>query len=120
MMRRAPSASLVVGLLLASVGPASAECAWVLWEEDESRDARVVTNTSWTAKVARETRADCEEVLEGVWGASQPEAMTLRYSHLAPEHLRAAVAVLDDVFPAGAQAGHKLQRVTEAPQTISS
>lgn len=44
--------------------------------------------------------------------------MTLRYSHLAPEHLRAAVAVLDDVLPAGAQIGHKLQRVTEATQTI--
>jgi len=25
--------------------------------------------------------------------------MTMRYSHLAPEHLRAAVAVLDDVLP---------------------
>jgi hypothetical protein len=26
--------------------------------------------------------------------------MTMRYSHLAPDHLRAAVAVLDDVLPA--------------------
>jgi integrase len=47
-------------------------------------------------------------------------AMTLRYSHLAPEHLRAAVAVLDDVLPARAEVGQKLQRVTEAPQTISA
>jgi hypothetical protein len=26
--------------------------------------------------------------------------MTMRYSHLAPDHLRAAVAVLDNVLPA--------------------
>jgi hypothetical protein len=26
--------------------------------------------------------------------------MRMRYSHLAPDHLRAAVAVLDDVLPA--------------------
>jgi hypothetical protein len=32
-MTPAPSASLVVVLLLASVGTASAECAWVLWNE---------------------------------------------------------------------------------------
>jgi integrase len=29
----------------------------------------------------------------------QTITMTMRYSHLAPDHLRAAVAVLDDVFP---------------------
>jgi len=26
--------------------------------------------------------------------------MTVRYNHLAPDHLRAAVAALDDVLPA--------------------
>jgi hypothetical protein len=30
----------------------------------------------------------------------QTITMTMRYSHLAPDHLRAAVAVLDDVLPA--------------------
>jgi hypothetical protein len=45
-------------------------------------------------------------------------AMTLRYSRRAPEHLRAAVAALDDVLPVRAELGQKLQRVTEAPQTI--
>jgi hypothetical protein len=44
--------------------------------------------------------------------------MMLRYSHLSPDHLRSAVAVLDGVLSAGAQVGHELQRVTEAPQTI--
>ena len=29
----------------------------------------------------------------------QTITMTIRYSHLAPDHLRAAVAVLDDVLP---------------------
>ena len=59
-------------------------------------------------------------VAEGSAGRARPPhpGDDLRYSHLAPEHLRAAVAVLDDVLPAGAQAGHKLQRVTGASQTI--
>jgi integrase len=30
----------------------------------------------------------------------QTIAMTMRYSHLAPDHLRAAVAVLDGILPA--------------------
>ena len=30
----------------------------------------------------------------------QTIAMTMRYSHLAPDHLRAAVAALDGVLPA--------------------
>jgi hypothetical protein len=29
----------------------------------------------------------------------QTITMTMRYSHLAPDHLRAAVAVLDDMLP---------------------
>jgi hypothetical protein len=40
--------------------------------------------------------------------------MTNRYAHLAPENLRAAVAVLDDILPARAQAGRKdFAKVTE-------
>jgi hypothetical protein len=40
MMQLARSASLVVLLLfLASVGTASAECAWVLWENRVLREA---------------------------------------------------------------------------------
>jgi hypothetical protein len=35
----------------------------------------------------------------------QTITMTMRYSHLAPAHLRAAVAVLDDVLPAHQFAG---------------
>jgi hypothetical protein len=38
--------------------------------------------------------------------------MTVRYIHLAPEHLRVAVATLDDVLPPMAQGG--LKEVSEA------
>ena len=34
----------------------------------------------------------------------QTITMTMRYSHLAPDHLRAAVAVLDSVLPASQHA----------------
>ena len=40
--------------------------------------------------------------------------MTNRDAHLAPENLRAAVAVLDDILPARAQAERKdFAKVTE-------
>jgi hypothetical protein len=32
--------ALVVAVLLASVGTASAECAWVLWQRENQREAR--------------------------------------------------------------------------------
>jgi integrase len=70
------------------------------------------TCASWLVQRGRTLR----EVQEAL--GHRTLAMTVRYSHLAPEHLRAEVAVLDDVLSAGAQGGHKLPRVTEAPQTI--
>jgi integrase len=51
------------------------------------------TFASWLVQRRRSLR----EVQEALGHAAQ--AMTMRYSHLAPEHLRAAVAVLDDVLP---------------------
>jgi integrase len=41
--------------------------------------------------------------------------ITMRYSHLAPDHLRAAVATLDGVLPARAQVGqnHSAESVAE-------
>lgn len=42
-------------------------------------------------------------------------AMTMRYAHLAPEHLRAAVSRLDDVLAAPArQDAEKTQAVVES------
>ena len=44
--------------------------------------------------------------------------LTLRYAHLAPEHLRAAAASLDTVLrhdPARAQAGHKALQIVDRP-----
>ena len=48
----APRASLVVVLLLASVGTASAECAWVLWGFEAS--------VGWLPLLGYETRAECD------------------------------------------------------------
>jgi integrase len=51
------------------------------------------TFASWLVQRGRTLR----EVQEAL--GHQTITMTMRYSHLAPDHLRAAVAVLDDVFP---------------------
>ena len=52
------------------------------------------TFASWLVQRGR-TLKEVQEAL-----GHQTIAMTMRYSHLAPDHLRAAVAVLDDVLPA--------------------
>ncbi len=52
------------------------------------------TFASWLVQRGRTLR----EVQEAL--GHQTLMMTMRYSHLAPEHLRAAVAVLDGVLPA--------------------
>jgi len=51
------------------------------------------TLASWLIQRGRTLR----EVQEAL--GHQTITMTMRYSHLAPDHLRAAVAVLDHVFP---------------------
>jgi integrase len=51
------------------------------------------TFASWLVQRGRTLR----EVQEAL--GHQTITMTMRYSHLAPDHLRAAVAVLDDVLP---------------------
>jgi len=52
------------------------------------------TFASWLVQRGR-TLKEVQEAL-----GHQTITMTMRYSHLAPDHLRAAVAVLDDVLPA--------------------
>ena len=47
---------------------------------------------------SQDRSAQLKEVQEAL--GHQTITMTMRYSHLAPDHLRAAVAVLDDVLPA--------------------
>jgi integrase len=57
------------------------------------------TFASWLVQRGRTLR----EVQEALGHRSV--TMTLRYSHLAPDHLRAAIAVLDNVLPARTQVG---------------
>jgi hypothetical protein len=52
------------------------------------------TFASWLVQRGR-TLKEVQEAL-----GHQTITMTMRYSHLAPDHLRAAVAVLDGVLPA--------------------
>ena len=52
------------------------------------------TFASWLVQRGR-TLKEVQEAL-----GHQTVTMTMRYSHLAPDHLRAAVAVLDGVLPA--------------------
>jgi len=41
--------------------------------------------------------------------------MTMRYSHLSPDHLRAAIGVLDDVFPATPPSTAQERHMSEEP-----
>jgi hypothetical protein len=68
MMQLAPRASLVVVLLLASVGTASAECAWVLWTETHQAflksDDRRPTTKEWELDTdVHDSRGGCESTL---------------------------------------------------------
>ena len=56
MMQLARRASLVVVLLLVSVGAASAECAWGLWAYAHGGRGP----TAWEPLLSRDTRGDCE------------------------------------------------------------
>ena len=54
MRQAARRASLVVVMLLASVGTASAECAWVLWQKIGSGP-----DTAWVTMAAYAAREEC-------------------------------------------------------------
>jgi hypothetical protein len=61
--------ALIVSLLLTSVGTASAQCAWVSWEEVERLflDTPRRESKDWKLHVARQTQLQCEEVLTRMW-----------------------------------------------------
>ena len=58
---------VVLFFLLLLATSASAECALVLWEEYETRDAQLRSEKSWAVQVARPDHAACEDVLRRVW-----------------------------------------------------
>lgn len=66
MMRRVRMASLLVALLLASAAKVQAECAWVLWQLDqtpiEGRPDRI--RHEWHPAGATLTEARCDEWLK--------------------------------------------------------
>jgi len=55
-MQLARRASLAIVLLLASVGTASAECAWVLWAYAHGGRGP----TAWEPLLSKDARGDCE------------------------------------------------------------
>jgi len=67
MMRLGRRASLLVAfLLLASAATASAECAWVLWQQQaEVSPGGAVSSSDWTwlTVEANSTEAECRQVL---------------------------------------------------------
>ena len=67
MMQLARRASLVVMLVLTSVGTASAECAWVLWFEG-TKDG------DFSSQDAFDRRASCIRVLDQTQQAAQGRA----------------------------------------------
>jgi hypothetical protein len=77
MMHVARRASLVVVLLLlASVGTASAECAWVLWMEQTTLGGGTDADVQWVASGVPTSR-DCYDSLKSTMKMqSKPEAGT--------------------------------------------
>jgi hypothetical protein len=79
MMQFARSAPLVVVLLLASLGTASAECPWVLW----SRDSLLSGDEAWgvISAFSREDggKAECERSKEGGTKRTREGASAVRF-----------------------------------------
>jgi|SRR5438094_6620295 len=70
------------------------------------------TFASWLVQRGRTLR----EVQEAL--GHQTITMTMRYSHLAPDHLRAAVAVLDGVLSASQPTSKITQEITHEPVAV--
>jgi hypothetical protein len=70
MMQHARRASLVVMLLLAFVGTASAECAWVLWLKT---DYDAALDGEWTVMQALAARQNCIAALQEMFTQTHRE-----------------------------------------------
>jgi hypothetical protein len=83
-MRLGRRASLVVALsLLASTATAHAECAWVMWREDETKAPDRLAEVEWAAPVAYSDRAACVAVINDNiknWGTRQAPTQTVERS----------------------------------------
>ena len=97
MMQLARAASLVVVLLLlASVGTASAECAWLLWEQ--TTVGNVWTIAPIDAQIIFDTRHQCE-----AWAKDRNETHALASATLGRATVRTWHCVPNTVDPRGAK-----------------
>jgi len=117
MMLLARRVSLLVAFyVFTSAATAHAECAWVLWEENTISRPRQAAWIKWTLHAARQTRADCEAVLDVAWKGAvklvemQPR-VTVHWS--APGWFAAAFKNEDGTF-----AGSEEHRFRCFPDTV--
>jgi hypothetical protein len=103
MRQLARRASLVAVLLLASVGTASAECAWVVWtklmEKTEATARTGLLSVSWTVGEATKSPQECERLAK-----EAREGSALHRPPSAERRIIQYVCLPDTVDPRGPKA----------------
>ena len=79
-MKRERRASVIIALLLLWAATASAECAWVLWNEVNRDDGGVV----WIAVQAEAVKGECDVAVKGKVKDAASEGAMVRGNIIRP------------------------------------